>query len=55
MVFNFLILEKVIKTTLNSDDFVEFLKLKRPVMERALKQNEDNIFFDYSAINTIEK
>ena len=34
----------------NYDDFLKFLIIKRPVVERALNQNAQNIFFDYRKI-----
>jgi hypothetical protein len=37
------------------DDFLQFMVIKRPVVERALRQNEKNIFFDYSAQTKNEK
>ena len=39
----------------SDNNFIQFLRQKRPIIERALKQNEKNIFFDYSAANTAQK
>jgi len=37
------------------DDMVKFLLKSRPIVERALKQNEKNIFFDYKSENLNKK
>lgn len=40
---------------INYDDFLKFLVIKRPVVERALNQNAQNIFFDYRVEKNNEK
>ena len=37
------------------DSMVKFLLKNRPIVERALKQNEKNIFFDYKSENLNQK
>lgn len=37
------------------DDFLHFMVVKRPIVERALRQNENNIFYDYSSQTVNEK
>lgn len=32
----------------DNQEFFKFLREKRPIVERALEQNENNIFFDYT-------
>ena len=39
----------------NEEDLLRFLKKKQPIIERALSQNEKNIYFDYSALKASEK
>ena len=39
----------------NEENLLRFLKKKQPIIERALSQNEKNIYFDYSALKANEK
>ena len=39
----------------NNDKLLRFLRVRRPIIENALKQNEQNIFIDYAVMDDLEK